>query len=264
MVPPVRLPSHLGREDDVRVWVKLPSQGALSFRWVPAQRRHVLEYPEGTSAVRVEARRGRVEDVRGTEILRGGRQRFFVYRPDGDDLAGVAWDRGDPRAARAATEALVSLAPPGARDHLRRQNDCAACHEAVRAPNGVPHEHGLVNRGTDSAGFFLIQSVLEDGAPLEAYKPLDPNPEGRFVSFRCRSGTPLVVRERGVRVVCPEGDVPRASVDIRGAVAAADSHALAVCDSRRFLERFLDPSARAALSSELDACRSGLSRAEVP
>src|SRR5262245_16058235 len=99
MVPPLRLPTGLTGEDDVRVWLKLPARGTVSASWLPEQRRFALEYPPGTVAARVESRDGEVADVRGTEIGADASEHFFVYRPSARGLGGFAWPRGSPEAA---------------------------------------------------------------------------------------------------------------------------------------------------------------------
>jgi hypothetical protein len=242
-------------KDDVRVWLKIPAGAHISATILSEQNRFALVYPVGTVAARVESGEGEILDVRGTEIVEGGAERFFVYRPSREGLRGVSWRRGDPEQQALATEKLVGLASGEAAGHVRSHNDCASCHAHARPPNASLDEHGIVNRATDTGGFFQVQTVLEDEAPLETYKPLDPNLDSPFVRVSCGDGPPIVERGPGfLRARCPNGRVPVGHFDVADAALAGDAHALETCEARRALGRLLDGRAARTFERAIAEC----------
>jgi hypothetical protein len=264
MVPAIRPPTSLAGDDRITVWLRIPDGATLGVRRL-ADGRAVVRYPPGAVADRVELREPvawpddqhawRVIDVRGTQLDRGeagdGAEQFHCLIPGGHSgaLTGFAWPRGDAGAERAATEGLVALAraadaagdaaastdlPDLAR--LRRLAHCEACHDHDR-----PEHTGLAGAGprraTDAAGFYAILAVLADTAPLETHRPRDPNGDDPFVTV-ARLG----------------GGVPRATLDLRRALAAGAPHALAVCRSRRYLFDHMDAEARRAFAQAFSEC----------
>jgi hypothetical protein len=264
IVPPILLPRNAGADDDVRVWLKLPRDSKMTVHLLQSQERDVLDYPSGTTAARVETRDGKVADVRGTRIGTDGAEFFFVYRPVGGRLEGVEWRRNDSVGQHAATEALAAMVS-GTRvqAHLRDQNDCAGCHVHDRPANTTRAEHGLVNRPTDSRGFFQVQTLFGTDAPLESYKPDDPNVGAQFVDIRCADRAALLETRRGARRArCADGRVPTGHLRMEEALAQGDEHAKRVCNARGALAPYLDRAARAAFAPDLRACGLELANAE--
>jgi hypothetical protein len=258
MNAPIRLPRTPSGRDETVVWLRLPEGAHATAEWLDDQGRYALRFPAGTMAARVESWSGVVADVRGTRLEPEGRERFFVLRPSrsGSGLTGIEWSRGRRDAQRRATARLAALAPdePAAR-HLARQNECASCHAHARAANARPNEHGALNRATDANGFFAIESVLEDEAPLESYRPVDPNVGDPYVEVRCGDAAAEVVSGPGEsRPRCRDARVPHARYDLARALAAGDPHATEVCDSRRALFAWADSSARAAFAGAFGEC----------
>jgi hypothetical protein len=251
LVPPLLLPTSNDENDDIRVWIKLPEGGRISVD------KGRLVYPAGTVVERVEQVAGRVVDVRGTRFAADG-ERFHVLRAVGARLEGFEWSRGDADAQMRATELLQGLLRRSSVDErgiarLARLNVCASCHnhdraEAKRQTDARPH------RGTDGAGLYVPRSVLEDRAPLDQHRQRERN-IGRFVTVSCGDGPAQLVEEGGVRFYrCANGAVPVGRFDIAAARAAGDSHAAAVCESRRWLRANLDDAGRAAFASAFAAC----------
>ncbi|MEZ4235364.1 MAG: hypothetical protein R3F59_04235 [Myxococcota bacterium] len=241
MVPPVHLPQPA--VGDVQSWLRLPPGGRVALVDAPDGRR-VLSYPPGTVADRVETagegEAARVVDVRGTRIDADGRRWHHVYRSGGDPqapLVGMEWPAGDAALASAGADAFVdALRTAGVTRHLdavRGKLDCDGCHAVSRADNERQREHGLVNRGTDAAGWFTPGTVLADSVPVEAYGQRDPNLTDLWITLRC--GDQIVEAPATGHPSCGDARVPRGTLDLAGALAAHDPHALAVCASWRAL-----------------------------
>lgn len=230
----------------------------------------VCAFPPGTTADRVEEVRGpdgwRVADVRGETLTADG-GRFHLLRPEGAALTGYAWSRDEPAHDRwvhetlaeaivmgdMASDGMASDTREGVASGLRARGDCARCHGANRPADLGPR--ALVHRETDPQGWYVPASVLADGAPLERYRPDDPN-EGPFVIVRCQSGEAERVSIRGGRRWrCPAGDIPWARFDVAAALAAGDPHAEAVCASRRWLAEHMSERARLHFAAAWAACR---------
>jgi hypothetical protein len=256
MVSPIRSPHWRGGRDQTAVWLKVVPNLRASAVWLEDQRRHALLLPPGTIAARIESWDGAVADVRGTRLEESGQQRFFVVRPGEHGLKGVEWPRGHPEAQDRATARVRALARDEASArHLARQNDCAFCHVHARAANTRDGEHGALNRPTDASGFFAIESVLEDEAPLEDYRPIDPNVDDPYVEVICGDVAPEIVSHRGERHAhCPDGRVPRARYDLPRALSTNDPHASQVCASRRALYAWSDHWAREAFAPAFEEC----------
>jgi hypothetical protein len=248
MVPPVALPTHADESNRVEVWLKVGTSDAITVE--DRDGRPLLHFPDGTDVARVESLRRegdsfRVADVRGTRLLAGGDELFYVYRPDPwrpGRLAGHAWRRGDGAEEALAREQLfriVSRATPrtdrkAALERFALNNQCARCHAYGRLDNQTPFELGEVNRGTDASGFVLPQTVLRSDAPLESYQAKNPSLDSPFVTARCGE-EPAVVRGSPKAASCPNGHVPRAYFDVQRALAAGDNRARRVCESRLYL-----------------------------
>lgn len=274
--PPIRLPIDAARRAVVRIELFVPPGGRIDVRRDRDRAR--LVWPAGTIADRVELWRERghlhVADVRGTELGPEGTQRFRVFRPAGAHLFGARWARGDlveARRARTMFEAAMgsgvgfSTSEAGARSEHRaastarfsRLLDCAACHAPARAevPSSVVDTE-LPRRGTDDAGFHVFAYALEDRAPLETYRPVDPNAEDRFVSYEC--GAARSAPTHGTRgrtdLRCADGSIPELAYDLEGALAAREPHALEVCRGRAFLAARMTPRAREVFGPRLGTC----------
>lgn len=268
MVPPVRLPVHRLRATPARVFLKLPPEGEITVALGPDGQAR-LELPHGTIADRVEYRRVegelRVADVRGTEL--GPEEVFRAFRPVGptdSGLFGYRWPRSDPEAdaavragfRKAMTAGWGFLGQPEPRsraiDHFGGLLDCAGCHEPHRPERRSVTFRG-VRRGTDARGFHVPASVLSERAPLESHRPVDPNFEQPFFSWRCAEGD---VEGRGgsTRLQCADGEVPVGTFDVAAALAAGDAHAKDVCAGRQALAERMDTAARRAFRAALDAC----------
>jgi hypothetical protein len=283
---PVRPPTSEDGRDRILVYLKLPPGGVVKTRFLEAQQRYSLEYPRGTLADRVEYQGDgptdgppqpgwRVGDVRGTSLDDDG-DWFHVYRGTTDSAAapllGLTWPRGDEAAQVEATAAFVGLVEDGrvraprsaaARanmaERLRSLNGCAACHSRERAPRTRMDAPGIVNRGSDSSGFFQVSTLLADRAPLEMHRPRNPNADDPFIRFVCGEGeTPAVVQPGKLGSVrCPGGEVPVGVVDLPAALRASDVHALRVCASRRFLYEHLDTLGRSVWIDAMAECGGG-------
>lgn len=273
MIPPLRLPGYRSRRDRTEVWLKLAKGGVIQTRYDENQGRHLLEYPPGTDAVRVEYRawgkdrnawRWGVADVRGTRIEKDG-QRFYALRPVENrpeaSLAGYEWPREDAEAARKASDRLVEKVAQLASDARRasavakaeRTNQCASCHVMARRRNQRPREFGLVNRGTDASGFVLIQTVLEGRAPLETYFPVEHNLTDPFIRFVCDGGA-AAARAPGKLPTCPEDRVPTGVLDVGRALGAGDPRVRRLCEARRYLRDHLDETGRKVFRRSFDEC----------
>jgi hypothetical protein len=256
MTSPIRVPQAVGARDRTEVWLRVPGDARITALWLGDQRRHALRFPTGTIAARVESWDGDIADVRGTQLDEQQQERFFVLRPSSHGLTGVAWVRGRAHAQERATARLAALAPDDrTAGHLARQNDCASCHMHGRAANERPNEHGSLNRATDASGFFGVGTVLEDEAPLENYRPIDPNVDDPYVELRCGDAAAETISRPGERRVrCVNGLVPRARYDFKRALVAGDAHARSVCASRRALFAWTDRAAHDAFAAAFAEC----------
>lgn len=254
MVPPVHLPSNHRDWDQVKIWLRIPAGARLAVTSAG------LEWPPGTEADRVEYRGSRdaprVVDVRGSSVDAEGRRWDHVYRPTsqvlGAPLLGVRWRADDTGAHAEAIDWLMdslrhsALAaevsdPDRWVEGVRAKMNCNGCHIPNRPANRSPREFGVVSRGTDSMGWFTPSTILDDEAPLEAYGRWDRNMADPWVHATCAGGEPAgFQRGPGLDYQCADGSVPRARLDLKGALQAGDPHAIAVCASRRVLIAHLD------------------------
>ncbi len=290
LLPPVRLPSSSAKIEQIEIWIRIPDGAKIGVETAPAvagddgEATPMLRFPPGTVVDRVEyageGTRRFVADVRGTRFGDDGRERFRVLRPErpgpGGRLRGFEWDRGDEAQQREVTEALLDFVgqtkpftamEAGKRERaltrLRKINDCAGCHAAMRPANQRLGEHGRANRRTDASGMYTPQTVLEDAAPTESYRPRDPNVGDPFISIRCPDGAAAerapakAPGEPPGHARCPGGQVPVASYALTAALAAGAPRARAVCDAREYLYRHLDEAARAVFEDALQPCRAG-------
>ncbi len=266
LVPPIHLPTRPGGRSRTTVRLAIPAGGVIDV-----DTRGLLTFPPGTVADRVEEVRTRdgwaVADVRG-QTLDEGSGRFHLLRPGADGLTGYSWPASDGHADRWVHDTLAAEleadptpmgASPSTSPHadvaagLRARGDCARCHQPAAAVDLAPA--AIVHRGTDAVGWYVPMSVLDDEAPLEDYRPDDAN-DSPFVAVRCDDGEPERVTLRGGRRWrCPGGEAPIARLDIAGALAAGDTHARAVCASRRWLQARMTPRALARFEAALRPCR---------
>lgn len=267
MVPPIVLPTRTASDDFTAVWLYVPQGASIEIDQKDGST--LLRFPPGADAARVESLRNKggtffVADVRGTRFLNGGRELFYVYRPDSEHrgrLAGYAWPRGDSHRAAAARTGLfrhVSRnAAPGRRDDILRSfahnTECARCHVHARPDNRRPFENGEVNRGTDASGLFLIQTVLASEAPLESYQPYNGALDSPYVTVHCTDGRASIVG-KPARAVCANGEVPRARFNMQQALLAQDAHARRVCAARRYLLSHMRAETRAHFQAAQREC----------
>lgn len=282
LTPPVHLPGGTKGRSMTRIWLKIP-EGA-QIRTVEGPQGLTLAYPEGTVADRVEYWRPspeaayRVADVRGARVEAGGAQTYRVFRPsapaDDAPLFGFEWPRGDEATKAqihaeiyAAMDRGVGFARPTSAKARRRgkrvyaaRSGCAGCHSAHRPDLTEGPSPINVNRGTDAAGFFTPKTLLVDHAPLEGYRPDDPNAADPCVSARCPDGGEATVTrsEAGARITCPGAAVPQGRLDLACALSSADpdvrAHGESLCAGRAYLYDHLDARGRAAFSEAFAAC----------
>ena len=141
-------------------------------------------------------------------------------------------------------------------EDLRRKNGCPTCHSPnTPAATHVERER-VVHRGTDGSGFYVPASVLSDSATLERYHAVDPNLGAPFIRGACLSGPMHIRAGRAACTPSPDGReaVPRATLDLRRALAAGDPHARAVCRSRQFLFAHLDARGQRRFADVARAC----------
>lgn len=266
MVPPVHLPQPEADQMRVSVQLRLPADGTIDLR--PTHDGRVLpSWPPGTVADRVEVRgpqgAERVVDVRGMRIDADGRRWNHVYRPTSPDrsapLLGVTWPAGDARLGAAAVDAFIeglgaspmiqALDDPEA--HLagvRSKLGCDGCHVPARRNNRKNNQNGLVNRGTDHAGWFTPLTLLTSSVPLEIYGVFDPNLADPFVRVACPSGEAVVPSPGGNRhASCPDGAVPVGTLAVAEALEAGDAHARDYCRVANELIDRLEPSAQESI-----------------
>jgi hypothetical protein len=228
VVPPVALP--LPAEDArVEVWLSGPEEAGLRL----GPNGNILAYAPGTIADRVEFRGERVVDVRGTRIDADGKRWHHVYKtlPGQAELMGASWPADDPDATeRAIDQLMASLADHGNRHtvSIRKKLDCNSCHTLDRPANHRQRERGLVNRGTDGAGFFTPVTLLMDRVPLETYGT-DPNLHNPFILTACPEGLP---QRTATATRCAHTGVATAQLDLASALAAHDPAAEAFVTSR--------------------------------
>lgn len=272
MEPPIRLPRTRLLRDRTTVFLRIVGDGRLDVR------DGALVFPPGTEADRVEYRRlgerFTVADVRGTRFTTAG-ERFYAFRPERAELDGplfgFEWRRGDERGRRLGIEGFERAMHRGAgfshgevgydereRDRSVRRFagllDCASCHGHAR-PEAQPYEASpLPRRGTDGSGMHVFRYVLTDEAPMETYRPIDPNADDAFVRFVCGDGSTPDGPRGTTRVRCANGDVPTLRYALREALAAGEPHARAVCESRRALAGWMTARARRAYRDALTEC----------
>jgi hypothetical protein len=271
MTPPVRLPSRDGNER-IAVWIRIPPGGRLRVE-PRAANRPTLRLPPGTIVDRVdlaEARDpGSVQDVRGTRFEEDGQEYFHVLRPFASTaLSGFEWTRSDPLAAQIVTSAMRTRlaatldsdeygSPARALALFERQNDCATCHAHDHPEQrGAGRDPSLPNRATDGNGLYTLATVLSDSAPLEMHRARDMNEDDPFVTVSCADGGAASFFVRGARrhFACPDGSVPRATLDMKRALAQGDSRARDVCRSRAYLGRHMDAEGRSAFAEAFAEC----------
>lgn len=267
LVPAARLPTTEDEDQRIEVWLKVPAGAKISAEPSSSRDAPTLLFPPGTVARRVERVRvadgWAIVDVRGTEIVEGGAQRYHVLLPsDGEHarLLGVEWRRGGGVDEDAA-ERVVSIARDApvdahgrARDRaglerLRRLNACSSCH-AVDAPSG-----GETGRPTDLSGFFVPLAVVEHETPVPDHRSRDVNADDPYVSIRCEAGEPrLEVDGKQRRWRCEDGALPLLRRDVEAGLASGDDYTERLCASRRALWDRMDPIARHAFGAAFAAC----------
>ncbi|MCU0675477.1 MAG: hypothetical protein MUE69_22115 [Myxococcota bacterium] len=274
MDPPIRLPRGRALRDRTQVFVRIEGDGRIDVE------AGELVFPPGTVADRVEyrreANRWKVADVRGTRFTSSG-ERFHAYRPrslDADALFGAEWPRDDDAGRRGAIALFADAMTKGAGfrraepghgaadrtrsvDRFSRLLDCASCH-GHRRPEAAAGEDAHLRRGTDASGMHVFRYVLADRAPLETYRPRDPNADDPFVTYEC-AGEPVdratLVGPAGTTAIrCPNGDVPTLRYALADALDADEAHARRVCESRRALAGWMTERAREAYADALATC----------
>jgi len=270
MTGALRNPTSLDGTDTVDVWLRIPPGTVID---VAAGDRPHLALPTGTIIDRVESvaiasGAQRVDDVRGTEILAEGKQRFHVMRRGDNALEGFAWPRGDAHAQARVDDRLTAWlgthsAKPRQVKRLVDLNQCARCHREGKPESALESERGLPNRPTDAHGFYQVEGVLADEAPVETSRPRDPNLDDPFVAYRCVAGSaPERVETEGVaRMRCADGTPVLGRLDIAASLAATSPHAIAVCATRAALHERMTAAARNAFGEAFAVC--GITKASV-
>jgi hypothetical protein len=280
MTPMSRDPSEKGQLRRVRTWLKVPAGKKISVEFLVDQKRPTLVFPPGTISDRSEVWSfGRetewVVDIRGTRIAENGQQFYHVYVPTvvnnpAAQMLGYEWKRGDARQVPIVAEALVSIfnaypqvlnAFPGAvkskstyLERYKKINDCFSCH-VLNKPDVIDSKT-FVPRRSDSAGFFTIQAVLAESLPVSYSRDWDLNADDPFYSAWCGKEPAELVEDMGLRgFTCKNGAVPVGRLDMSKALAARDAHALAVCDSRKYLFENMDDQARKAFHRAFVECK---------
>jgi hypothetical protein len=268
LVPALATPRHTDRRDLTRVFARFPGPGSVALADV--RDRRSITVAAGSVLDRVEYRKfagawGAV-DVRGTQVLSGGGERFHAYRRAGiraPDLFGVAWLRGDrsdeERAVDAMRDALrsgVGIVPDGKLrgrtvDRYVGMLRCSSCH-AHDAPVRWGGASAGPRRPTDHSGFYSLIATLSDESVLETYRPLDPNCGRVGVTRRGAPGHPTTV-ESGDECRA-DGQVTGAVLDVARGLAARDPATLALCASRRALTPYLSADVQRAYAKELSEC----------
>lgn len=294
MVPSIHLPTTHSRDDLIHVWLKVPPGRRIDAEPRPDGDGWRLVLPPGTQADRAEyyrfagpkppssalyfdssmldPRDWTLADVRGTRVLRDGRQRFHVYRPVNGDvhapLIGWSWPRGDATAHQAATEALLDHCreagrpvdrPPMDQQGLaamRRLNDCAGCHAPNKPPLHWRASGRSLERGTDNLGFYVPTAVLSDDCVVANHRPEDINDEDPFVTVSCGDAPAQLIEaaDGDEYFDCPGDRVPIGHRDVRAGLAAGHEYTERVCESRRWLAERMTDRARRAFSEPLAAC----------
>ncbi|MEJ2059715.1 MAG: hypothetical protein P8Y64_04435 [Gammaproteobacteria bacterium] len=281
LVPPVRLPTRLDRDDALHIWVKVPAGGHITTQYLPQQQRYTLRFPDGTRIARVEAVRYRAADgswaesqgdVRMATIGSDGLPvRYSVLEPASGkpdaELTGWSWPAGDPQAQAEATGRLVGIvaATPGPLgepplkgeelDRFRRLNQCALCHIPNMPSEAWYNRTIRPPRATDASGLFVPLSVLEDWQPATHERPKDNNIHDPYVTVRCGSAPAQVQQsDDSRRYWCPNYRVPAGRRDIRAGLRAHDPYTKRVCAARRYLYERMLPEDRAAFATAFEVC----------
>lgn len=286
---PVLLCQDAKRNLDVQIWMKLPSTGEIDVI-EPAGSAPSVTLPAGTIVDRVEYRQvaGRwvVADVRGTQFD-GLHETFRAYRPMDQASDQVLFGKQWARESREESAAAVSffktamadghgflVGDPGLDAESRAKSvarfsgilRCASCHQydqaspAVGAPNrqlatrgGSVRASGQLWRSTDHNGLYSLRTALQNSAPLETYRPRDPNLGRKFVHYTCGESARTPSFEDG-RAVCDGAGTPVVHVDMQTAFAQRDDHAIKVCKTRAQLASRMTQRAREVFATTLRDC----------
>ncbi len=277
IVPPILMPRDVQERFEARIVYRLEAGSRIDVELSGSRPR--LVWPVGAQLARLEIALGsangrssdRIADVRATRVTEHG-LRFSSYRPldlDARQLFGAEWESDDPvglagvRRAFAITlesghgflEMEAGSRPERRTSSIERHArllDCASCHDLSREEHRAPGPDHTLRRATDAHGFYVPLYALSDRAPLETYRPIDPNAAEPFVRAQC--GDTALELDGRTALRCPDGRVPELALDVVGGLRARNPHVLAVCASRRRLASFLTERARAAFAGELDAC----------
>jgi hypothetical protein len=261
LVPAIRTPRFSDGRDETRIYARLPEGSAITLT-DPANPTS-LEVPAGAELDRVERFTWRdgngepvqhVVDVRGTRFF-ADREELHVYRPMAANdarLFGLRWDRigaAPPdvvetmRAAMREGHGLVGIAPArrdASIDRFVSLLACEGCHQAGTRER-VDGVDQWPRRPTDASGLYSVLATLSSRSILETYRPHDENEDDPFVRTECVTGSHACRTRVAV-------------IDLSAGLAAGDSHAVAVCASRRALSPFLSDEVRLAYRAELDVC----------
>jgi hypothetical protein len=259
LVPPIPLPQDAALSLRARIYWRVPDGERLRLARL-AGGATSIEWPAGSVIDRVEYYRRvdgsfHVADVRGTEILPNGRERFRCYRPDGSGrLVGVEWDRDDARGEQRAHQTMTRWfagrypSDPANVERFQSLLHCRGCHEHNQ-PEARPDDAARhLRRATDQQGFYVFRYAFEARAPMETYRPVDASQLGGLAQWITRRCPPTNERapqrdstERsGTNVRCANGAVPELVFDVPGAVEARVPHALATCASLRAVIGHID------------------------
>lgn len=276
MVGPVRLPTEKTTGDHIAVWLRIPGKEKIAVRWLAAQKRYTIKFPQGTVADRVESAqeeheamlvvRG-IEDVRGGRIDADGTIWFHDYEPVPGEpirwLRGYEWLRRDPAGDDLAADRLMKLFYPGApakakeeMAEFRRLNQCGACHQVNRPVPVTAPKDGLSVPETDADGLYQPITVLTDSMTLVNIRPWDLNVGDPYITVWCgREKAQLTTKDHSYRrYTCPNNGVPTGRLDISRALRHGDPHARKVCAARRYLYAHMTENGREAFSHGFAEC----------
>lgn len=261
LVPSIRTPRFADGRDRTSVYLRLPPGAQLTL--ADPDDPSSVEVPPGAELDRVERfswenesgeRVERVVDVRGTRFLLT-HEELHVYRPmsaTDPRLFGARWERvgsAPPDVVDAMRSAMldghgVAGTSPARRDAVVARFSallaCEGCHQPSAASR-LDERREWPRRPTDASGLYSILATLSNRSVLETYRPRDDNEGSPFVATSCLPASPgCAARE--------------ATFDLAAALSASDTHAQAVCASRRAIARRASASLREAYREELSVC----------
>ena len=135
-------------------------------------------------------------------------------------------------------------------------NHCENCHYPNRYEAVWKESSHLPHRNTDASGFYTPLSVLSDQAPLPETRARDLNMEDPFIDFTCVDGNEPIIRNKISfhPMYCQDGMAVLAVRNIKEGIRSEDSYTSKICDSRYYLYRHMDLSAKKIFSAYIAEC----------